>query len=301
MILKRPMLAVACEDVSKINFPVLVSPKLDGIRMLVKDGVCYSRSMKPIPSSAVQEKFGKEEYNGFDGELVYGSPVAPNVFNVTTSFCMSHNIPEGLQLDEIKFYVFDRWDLDYNFQDRYLSISEDPSNNVHLLQHKQSNDSDNLLQREKTALESGFEGIMVRSLDGKYKQGRSTLKQGWLLKVKRFKDDEATITGFVERMHNTNEAELDERGYTKRSTAKAGMVGTDTLGALVAEHSVFGEIEIGTGFNDKQRQEIWDNQENYLGKLVKFKYFEVGMSSDAYTKPRFPVYLGIRDPLDLGD
>ena len=39
-----------------------------------------------------------------------------------------------------------------------------------------------------------------------YKQGRSTVREGYLLKVKTFLDDEATVVRFEERMHNGNEA-----------------------------------------------------------------------------------------------
>ena len=42
---------------------------------------------------------------------------------------------------------------------------------------------------------------------------------------KRFEDFEAQVTGFIEQMTNTNVAEKDELGHSKRSSAKAGMVG----------------------------------------------------------------------------
>src|SRR5690606_23922036 len=72
------------------------------------------------------------------------------------------------------------------------------------------NSKEELIDFEKKCLEAGYEGIMVRSPDSPYKCGRATLKQGWLLKVKRFKDSEATIIGFEEQMENTNEATIDE-------------------------------------------------------------------------------------------
>ena len=80
----KPLLAVACEDVTKVNYPVLLSEKLDGIRMSVHNGICMSRSMKPIPSAIVQAKFGKAEYEGYDGEIIYGDKNAKDVFNKST-------------------------------------------------------------------------------------------------------------------------------------------------------------------------------------------------------------------------
>jgi DNA ligase 1 len=53
-----------------IQFPYLVSPKIDGLRALVKDGVVYSKTMKPIPTRRVQELFG--HLHGADAELTVG-------------------------------------------------------------------------------------------------------------------------------------------------------------------------------------------------------------------------------------
>ena len=54
-------------------------------------------------------------------------------------------------------------------------------------------------------------------------------------------------------------------------------------------------FSIGTGFTDAERQHIWDNQNKYLGALVKFKYFPVG----GYEAPRHPVFAGFRDRRDV--
>src|SRR3989304_121411 len=117
----KPMLAVACDDLTKIKYPVLLSEKLDGIRMSVHNGVCMSRSMRPIPSAAVQAKFGKAEYEGFDGEIIYGSKNAKDVFNKSTRVCMSHNLPDGFETSEIKYFVFDRIG-EAHYTQRYESI-----------------------------------------------------------------------------------------------------------------------------------------------------------------------------------
>ena len=135
----------------------------------------------------------------------------------------------------------------------------------------------------------------MRDPNGLYKQGRSTLKQGWLLKVKRFLDAEAVVVGLVEKMHNNNEATLDERGYTKRSSHKENKVLANTLGALTVYSGEFGEFDIGTGLDDNLRQLIWNNKGDYVGKLVKFKYFPIGIKD----KPRLPVFLGFRHEDDI--
>ena len=264
-------------------------------RALVIDGVVYSRSMKPIRSRQVQELFGKPEYNGFDGELIVGNPFAKDVFQRTTSSVMSEDKP-----DSVVFYVFDLWDMpDQEFRTRRLHLQmkmkqygwDNPlcSPAPRLCENKEEV-LDELAKIERV----GGEGLILRSPYSGYKYGRSTQKQGWLLKVKFFEDDEFEVIGFEERMHNTNEAKKNELGHTERSSAKEGLVPMDTLGSLVLKYGDT-SFKCGTGFSDELRKEIWDNKERYLGKLAKIRYMSVGSK----TLPRIPSFKGFRDREDL--
>ena len=291
----RPMLAVACEDLSKVKYPCLLSEKLDGIRASIHNGVVMSRSMKPIPSQAIQDKFGKPEYEGYDGEIIYGNKNAPDVFNKSTRACMSHQLPEEMNVSDLHFYVFDSiGECPYTI--RQDSVKEDIPNNVYKLWNTYVNSEDEVLQYEKEFLEAGAEGVMLRSPTGPYKQGRSTLKEGYLLKVKQFSDAEAIVIGFEEKMHNANEAEVGELGQTKRSSCMENLVPMNTLGSLHVRDIETGvDFHIGTGFNDAQRKEIWESREDWLGKIVKYKSFKVGV----VLKPRFPTFIGERMQEDM--
>lgn len=78
----RPMLA--CDaDLEKLRFPLLASAKLDGVRAIVRGGVVFSRSNKPIPNQFVQDKFKHLEH--YDGELIYGDPTAKDCYRRTVS------------------------------------------------------------------------------------------------------------------------------------------------------------------------------------------------------------------------
>jgi DNA ligase-1 len=55
------------------------------------------------------------------------------------------------------------------------------------------------------------------------------------------------------------------------------------------------DFHIGTGFNDAQRKEIWESRGGWLGKIVKYKSFKVGVKE----KPRHPVFLGVRMKEDM--
>ena len=116
------------------------------------------------------------------------------------------------------------------------------------------------------------------------------------MKLKRFVDSEAMILGFSELMHNENEAEVNELGYTKRSHKKEGMVASGLLGAFGVRDIVTNvEFDVASGLDEELKKEIWDNKDKYLGKLIKYKYFPTGGKE----KPRLPVFLGFRDLDDL--
>lgn len=287
----KPMLAVNA-DPNALQFPVLVSPKLDGIRCLIIDGVALSRSLKPIPNAHVQSLFGRHEYNGLDGELICGDPTAEDCYLATNSAVMSRGGTPDVQL-----HAFDRHDLDLPFDVRLARVHDfEGHRDIKPVRHLWAQSHGDLTRIEELALDEGFEGVMLRKPDGPYKQGRSTAKEGWLLKLKRFTDSEAVIVGFEELMHNGNEAKKDALGHTERSSHKENLVGMATLGALVVRDvNTQIEFNIGTGFTAATRAEIWANREALIGTMVKYKHFEVG----AKDKPRFPVYLGPRDERDM--
>lgn len=292
----KPMLAGTCEDITKLNYPVIASPKLDGIRCTIQDGVVYSRNLKPIPSGYVQGLFGDLPFP-FDGELVYGDPCAPDCFRKTTSAVMSQHFPDELDPAGLKLYVFDIHSK-AEFKDRYQHLYgfKDRLGQVEVVPHHLIADAEMLTEFESHHTQIGYEGVMVRSLDGPYKQGRSTLNQGYLLKIKQFKDSEAEVLECVEQMHNENEAIIDELGHTKRSHEKAGMVPAGVLGALRVRDVVTGvEFSVGSGFTGDERVALWAVKETLIGKFITYKYFPVGVKD----KPRFPTYKGFRDPIDF--
>ena len=297
MLKVKPLLS--CEvSLDKINFPVYVSTKFDGLRAVVIDSVVYSRSLKPIRNKHVQRLFGKQEYNGFDGELVVGDIYAKDVFQKTTSGVMSEDGEP-----DVTFHVFDLWSIptfDYEYRQRYLQeilLDEDKEypSIVYAMIHlcKNIDDLTFFLEHERNV---GGEGLICRSPSGIYKYGRSTPKEQLSIKLKFFEVGEFEVIGFEERMHNTNEVTTNELGYKERSSCKENLIPMNTLGSLVLKYGDT-EFRCGTGFSDAQRKEIWENKESYLGKLASIRYMSVG-SKDL---PRVPSFLGWRDVDDTGE
>lgn len=294
----KPLLA--CEvPIENIKFPMYASVKLDGILAIVLDGVLVSRTLKPIRNKYLQQKFGKPEYNFFVGELVYGDIYAEDVFQKTTSAVMSI---DG-EPEDVKFYLFDYCK---NKDDPFIVRIEDlitkrigiDCDDIHVLPQTMIHNVDEFNAFYTTESERNGEGVILRKPDGEYKYGRSTPKQMLSCKFKFMEQEEFVITGFVEQHTNTNEAVVNELGYTERSSAKDGMVGNNTLGAFIVE-SLDGGITFtvgtGKGLTKELRKEIWDNRENYLGKLASVRYMKAGVVD----KPRQPILVGIRDEDDV--
>jgi DNA ligase-1 len=284
----KPMLA--CDASKELNFPLRASPKLDGIRCLIIDGIAVSRNLKPIRNKYIQSIIGKNKYNGLDGELIVGSPTAHDVYRQTSSGVMSEDgEPEFI------YFIFDKWDRKVIYE-KLIGLEKYESTHVKVLKDYFIKDKEQLDLYEDKCLKEGYEGLILRSFDSPYKFGRATAKEGYLMKLKRFSDSEAEIIGFEERMHNANEATKDALGHTQRSQHKENLVPMNTLGALIVKTLDTGiEFKIGTGFDDSIRKSIWETKSKLLGELVKFKHFEIGVKE----APRFPVFLGFRDRNDL--
>ena len=284
----KPMLASPAED-HLIQWPVLASAKLDGVRAIVRGGVVLSRALKPIPNKNVQKRFSHLEH--FDGELIVGASNDPDVLRTTTSGVMRVDGDP-----EVSFHVFDHVAaVDTPFIQRYGELEKviKPSDTYVVPQYELAS-SFELAAFENDALNQGYEGVMLRRPDAPYKFGRSTAREGYLLKVKRFRDDEFEIVGFEEEMFNANEATTSELGRTKRSSHKANKIPKGRLGALVLKYGDT-TFNCGTGFNDAERERIWAERESYLGKLAKIKYFAHGIKD----VPKLPSFLGIRDERDM--
>ena len=291
----KPLLS--CEvSVDNINFPIYVSTKFDGIRAMVIDSVVYSRSMKPIRNEHVQKLFGKPEYNGFDGELVVGDIYAKDVFQKTTSGVMSKDGEP-----DVTFYVFDIFTNNTEkYKERLYTLNDklvlDQYHNIVATQQlyiQTKEELTELLNKEKV---KGGEGLIGRNPKGRYKYGRSTPKEQFSMKFKFFEQDEFEVVGFTERMHNSNEQKRDALGYAERSSSKEGMIPMNTLGSLILKYGD-GTFNCGTGFSDALRDEIWSNQDKYLGKLASIRYMSVG----AKDKPRIPSFIWFRDEDDMSE
>jgi DNA ligase-1 len=294
MPIKKPMLAgtLHAPDLESVEWPVLASPKIDGIRCIVHPELGpVTRSFKPVPNVATREALMEMVGDTpLDGELVVlGSNGQPVDFNTTQSGIMTR-----AGEPRIAFMVFDWFgdpEMEYErrLQRAIVETRAMPREVFHVV-HGLVESPDDFMEFAAYCMQHGFEGAMIRDPKGPYKNGRSTLRQGWLLKYKEWHDAEGLIVGFDERMHNANVDVKDNFGYAKRSSHQENMVPMGTLGALVLR-TAWGELRVGTGFDDALRDQIWQNRESYTGQVVTFKYQGYGLKE----KPRFPVFKAFRE------
>lgn len=283
------MLSGKIDNPENLTFPIYVTPKLDGIRCLKINGRAVSRKLIDIPNKYIQSKI-KDLPDGLDGELI----VDGKTFNQCQSEIMSEDGEPNFY-----YYVFDyvSTSISVGYLNRITELSSLPLPEFckKLIPEKILG-LEEFYNYESSCLKLGYEGIMIRSESGPYKCGRSTEKEGHLLKFKRFEDSDAEIIGFEPLMENNNPTEKDFLGNAKRSNKKDGLILRNKLGSLQVRDLHSGiEFSIGSGFTQDQRVSFWRTKDLLIGKIIKYKFQPSGVKE----KPRFPTFYSFRDERDL--
>lgn len=283
--LKAPSKTLEDRDLANLSYPLLGSPKIDGIRCLI-DGQAKTSSMKLQQNYFIQEILSKPEFNGLDGELVIGLANNKDTFNTSTGpLRRLHGEPD------FTFYVFDSFlsPKETYFQRWLLKIPElsFSSSRIQILPQIILKTPEEIQTYTQYCIDSGYEGAMIRSPEGIYKNGRATFLEGNIFKRKPLTDTEAKIIGFNEKMENLNPKKKDKMGLSKRSSHKRNKIPAGTLGSFILKSPLWKESFNCRGkINDSLASDIWQNQENYLGKIVTFKYQQYG----SINAPRQPVF-----------
>ena len=311
----RPLLAAETpDDLSKIRLPLLVSPKLDGVRCVKIDGRALTRSLKPIPNDHIRNWIEKHAPDHVDGEIVmrdnWGAP-----FDDVSGFVRRKDGEPPFT-----FAVFDSIDARL-FSERFDRVrSFKVCDELQIVPHDLVRTHAALLYRIEEHLQQGYEGTMLRDPDGHYKHGRSTLNEGILIKVKHFIDEDATVVGIEEELKNTNQAMTNALGRTERSTHREGMVGKGRVGKFLCVFDDGTEFAVGSGLTDQQRIDAWDKVENAIDQWraqaadrpdlpvtvqwakerspfprIKVKHQPPPGGRPAGKAPRCPIFIGFRE------
>lgn len=307
----KPLLAKDVDE-SKLKFPVAGMVKIDGSWGAIQNGKLFARSLKPHENKFTTARFSKPEFEGLRGELILGNdPAAENLCRDTSSALRRI---EGEP--EITMWCFDyvtEETKDLPYKERHALMVEKVSKLgvkfINSIGYAVIKDFEEYAKYRNNFLSLGFEGIIIRDLTSKHKEGRSSSVKADLWRYKPWSSAEIRVKYLVEEQKNNNEAKTNDLGRTERSTHKENLEGKGTMGAIVGvletplldyqgtEIAQVGtEITIATGsLKEKECQFYWDNQHEIVEKLVEFEYMSYGLKD----KPRFAQFKRIRSENDL--
>lgn len=266
---KRQELLENCRFVS--------TPKMDGLRCIIKlntpDEGVYSRSLKPLKNMNRHLEALKRMFRNpcvIDGEAL-ASDGSWNS-SMTGSKREGSSVPmllypfDYIPADEMASgkYVTkaeERHDilnttLDYGDESMFVRVEQTPVRSIK-----------DVTEAHRADIMDGWEGSVLHNLDAPYACKRST---AWV-KVKAWQSSEFIVSGFV-------------AGRGKHQ---------GRLGTIVIEGTHLGlpiRCEVGTGFSDAQREEIWSDQSRFLHARCEIKFFEATPDGAL----RFPSFLRFR-------
>ena len=271
----------------KITGDCVVEYKYDGVRaiIIVQNGnaVIYSRNGKLLTNFPhIEKAFSKKIFD----DLVFDGEVMSKDFQ---SLMKQVHRKKGAQTEDAYFALFD-----------FLPIGEfqTGSGTLPLIKRKEllkgfesseyfddcvvvtkydvlniEDDADKFKGINNTAIEEGYEGIMVKPINGLYECKRS---YGWL-KMKPYIEVTLKVIDIEEGT-----------GKNEGST-----------GALVCEGTDEGKhikVNVGTGLSDANRDDIWNSVDTVIGQLVEIRADAITIAQDqeAYSLrfPRFKCFRG---------
>ena len=269
-----PMLAHKfSEQGHKIRYPALCQPKMDGTRCVSmsynQNNSLWSRTRKPINSVPHIVKALKDSgiSHALDGELY--SHDYRNKFEELLSYIRQDNPKEGHEV--VEYHVYDipnemtnekRNELLQSYKDKFMDTP------IHIVETIVVNDEEELMAAFEHFLAEGYEGCMVRNMDGLYVNKRSYDLQ----KVKEFQDSEYRV--------------VDVKVGNKGSMAGKAVFVCETENGTQFSAKMIGDMNNLVKFAE--------NPELIIGKMLTVKYQGLTTKNNV---PRFPVAMRIREDI----
>lgn len=263
----KPMLAIPFNE-KRIKFPCLCQPKYDGVRCITfvgNDGEIKILSRKGKPYKIPHlEKWAMEHRSmlPLDGELY-------NHKELTFQEIISAVKKESDITRKIRYVVYDRPVDGLDNKTRWSQLMNaalhwEKDAPLYLSESRMCNNMEEIWAYHKECVSNGYEGVIVRNLDGLYEFG---FRSNNLIKVKTFDDAEFKIVDVVEA------------------------TGRDEGTAIFVCECDGGTFNVKPQGSRELRAEYFNNAESLIGKMVTIQY--QGLSDDGI--PRFPSAISVRD------
>lgn len=296
---------LACDiDFKKARFPLMSMPKIDGVRGLNVHGALVGRTLRPLDNLFTNDRFGRPEYMGFDGELTLGNDVTRNDLCRITSSALS--TIQGNP--DVYWNVFDlcahtvshrSYIERYAMMRDYVATQHEQGNlpKINVVPYVMVNNEVEFLEQDLIWCDMGYEGSIGRDPSAKYKNGRSTALQCGYVRHKTFIQEDALVLSINEGQSNENELLQDRLGYAKRSSHSENMVPNGMVGSLQCRDVKSGEIiTVSAGkMTAEERKDYFENPWKIVNQIISYKHFPKGVKD----KPRFPTFVNIRNPSDI--
>lgn len=311
----KPMLAPNDKvDLNEVKYPIFASYKLDGIRCIFKNGEILSRSLKPIVNKQLRDKLQPlAEYSKEHNIILDGEIYSPELtFQEITRFVMTQDFEDAKSIKKhgevltipshLKYYIFDcikseDFDLEFikreEFTDKVIcDLPNDIIEEVEQVVVMSNNDVEELFS---VALEEGFEGLILKDIEGRYKCGRGTIREGLIYKVKPFETFDTVITDVVQSTEVDPNAErkTNELGRSVTSKKKDDRILIQKASGFWVEYNG-NPLKVMLAMTDVEKEQVWKNKESYIGKVIEYK----GMLIGAKDVPRHPVFVRFRNDKD---
>lgn len=264
---------------------IFISRKLNGTRCAFVNDKCMTRQGKEYKGleHIIKDLHRLGLKNCFvDGELLYKNKERMSdseAFQKGTGIAMSKDVDKS----DLKLVVFDAFPMEefwsgkskesyHERKQKLLEIKEDIKlsdevKNVEVVQMcYEGTDHSQIWKWLDCAEENDWEGIII-NLDTPYECKRTKN----LIKVKKFFSCDIKCIGI-------------EEGSGRNKGA---------LGALICDYKG-NKVNVGTGFSDKDRKQIWQHPEDIIGKIISVKYKEETKNKDGGTSIQFPVFEAVR-------
>jgi ATP-dependent DNA ligase len=269
----KPMLAIEM-DKKNIKFPVMIQPKLDGIRCLIykNDGIVFqsrqNKLFEPFQHllPELETLFDSCGSIILDGELYCHGLGFEKITSMVRRGKTRH--PE---VDKLQYIIYDvigpgtyteRMKPILAFQNEKKNEKNKSTSNICLIETIVANSMKEVEDAHTKYTAEGYEGIMLRQ-NGLYKEGRSKD----LLKYKKFMDKEYEVIGHVEGTGTHAGTPI----FVCKTNDKTFHV------------TLNGPMET--------RRDMMKHVTDYYGKQLTVKYQELSVDGI----PRFPIGLGFRD------
>lgn len=296
--MKKPMLlSNDIYDINSLDFTEMyISEKRDGVRAEVSNKGILNRSLKVLPNVKVQEWF-REVYENLPDDVIIEAEIHSESLpcRIIAGICNSDDkdVPEDLKL-----YVFGIYNKELTFSYRLSKIRDlyakgllGRGDKCKIIEQWEVHSAEKALKLYQSYIKQGFEGAVLMSGTGRYKEGRVTIREGIGYKIKPEREDDLEIIDVTERMENLNESQTNELGNSFKRNTVLDKRGTGIAATFICKLPNNEQCGVTLTGDETFRREIWKHRKSYIGRYVIVKSLAYGIKD----KLRHPVMVGMKE------